>query len=99
MIQIEKPNMNIYICNCSGCFLDPVYYKIDNGFFIKTKYLNYYINSNGFKHREDGFATIQYPNYGNFFINGSYYDYDLFAKQTSHLICKNCNKFCKQQCL
>ena len=100
MIQIERPDIYLYICNCSSCFSDPVYYKIDNGFFIKTKNINYYINNNGYKHREDGYAYINKNNIENsdYCINGYYYSCNFFAIKTKHILCSFCNNFCKQKC-
>ena len=51
----------------------------------------------GFCHRLDGPAE-DYLSYIRFRINGKIFKIIDFAKETNHLICNLCNKFCKQYC-
>ena len=52
---------------------------------------------NGKMHRIDGPASYDHDNH-KFWINGKNYSKLVFAEKTNHLLCKNCNKFCKQKC-
>lgn len=65
--------------------------------------LNFYFEiwySNGKINRIDGYAFInkkfEYEN--DFYIDGLIFNSIDFAIKTNHLICKFCNKFCKQGC-
>lgn len=51
-------------------------------------------------HRLDGPAFIRKKFPGVFFWINNYccFDENEFANKTDHLICKNCRKFCKQEC-
>lgn len=51
-------------------------------------------------HREDGLALItDYSSHFNWFcLFGIRYNPSFFAQNTNHLICKLCQKFCKQSC-
>lgn len=57
----------------------------------------------GIIHREDGPAAIivyrlSTYTYIRFFLNEKEYSCNIFALKTNHLICKICEKFCKQSC-
>lgn len=45
-------------------------------------------------HREDGKAD----NFNGYWLNGKIFSCEEFAKQTKHLICLNCKRFCNQNC-
>ena len=91
---INNNNNNIYYFNLIG-----------NIHRIGKPAIEYFDGSkewviNGKIHRIDGPAYIQ-GNYIQFWINNVGYfrdKYYKFADKTNHLICKNCNKFCKQEC-
>ena len=52
---------------------------------------------NGKMHRLDGPASINYFN-KEYAINDKHYSKKEFAKETKHLVCRNCGRFCKQRC-
>ena len=61
----------------------------------------YIFIQNGNKHRLDGPSECNDSYFDplySFYINGNQCLPSLFAEKTNHLICWNCNKFCKQGC-
>lgn len=57
----------------------------------------------GKAHRINGPARISYDINGQiynimYYINGCFYSTSSFARKTNHLICKNCQNFCNQNC-
>lgn len=99
MIKIDKPNIRMQFCNCQSCLPYPTYYKIDNGYYIKSLNCKHFTNKNGDLHRLDGYARIYNRNhYYDFYINGIYFSEYCFAGKTNHLICNLCQNFCKQEC-
>lgn len=67
----------------------------NNDEIIKTEWFK-----NGLNHREDGYSinNFNFIKKSYLFLNGLEYDSFIFAHLTNHLICRRCNKFCKQGC-
>ena len=76
----------------------PAFIKYDNnGNILKEEFF-----INGLNSRLDGPAVIYYKKkkkYNLFYVRGKKeFFHDYFAFKTDHLICKNCQSFCKQEC-
>ena len=52
---------------------------------------------NGKMHRLNGPAYIS-RSYKDYWINSKHYTEKKFAKETNHLICRICGRFCRQRC-
>ena len=74
--------------------------KENNGFFYYQ--IIFYLDNK--RHRIDGPADISKHKgccdyiYNHYCLYDTYYTERHFAEKTNHLICLNCNKFCKQEC-
>lgn len=66
--------------------------------FYYDDYLHIEYFENGVNHRIDGPSEIIDGLSDNFYINGKSMYEKQFAEETNHLICKNCQCFCKQGC-
>ena len=54
---------------------------------------------NGKLHRDDGYAASCCKGKHNYFyLNGKHQLINNWTEKTNHLVCKFCNKFCKQKC-
>ena len=70
-------------------------------FVFKNEDYTAYINKDNYLHKLDNYAFISKNRAESsfwFFIDGIRYNDDYFAKETNHLVCNKCNKFCKQNC-
>ena len=84
--------------------------KCDLILFLPNKKINYDYYGDYYKFyfgsildKLDGPARIWFNNnkivYKEFYLNNFIVlDYKIFAEKTNHLICLNCNDFCKQEC-
>ena len=95
--EIEKPDFfhKIWYDNDHYYFND-----ITNEYFIlNNNFADYYFNEEGYCHRTYGPAVYSDKlSITIYMINGISYYEENFAKKTNHLICKFCEKFCKQEC-
>lgn len=78
-------------------------HKINGPAYIRTddfgnKRIEYFLN--GSNHRDDGLCIFSDNDQidSGLYLNGIWYNKKDFAEKTKHLICKYCNKFCKQKC-
>ena len=89
----NKYNLSKLYFNLNGEF-----HRIGKPAYISSNSIQFYENDK--LHRIDGptwtlyLSKIKYY----FYINDIRYGKIEFAKKTNHLICKNCDGFCKQQC-
>ena len=74
------------------------YNTITNEYFGQNYCCRFYFNLKGQNHRIDGPAHLGTWNLILYYINNIHYNELEFADLTNHLICKNCNNFCKQKC-
>ena len=97
MIKIARPNIKFKI---TPIYDDDEFYMINsNSYVIKNIRKNeiHFFDEKGNRHREDGYAS-KYSKSIFFVINEIDYDKFEFAEKTNHLICKNCQSFCNQNC-
>ena len=104
-----KPNFKYYYNEENGEYFLETKYKSKFYFNLKGnihrigKHAIEYSNKekiwveNGKWNRLDGPASC-FISRKDYFINDRCYSEKKFAKETNHLICENCRKFCKQGC-
>lgn len=103
IVEIEKPKIKFKF-NIDK--YDKFYFDdIQKIFFIKNKITSETVifNYKGIIHNENGYSVYIFNNLTNFILKYFSLNNDLvepayFAFNTNHLICKSCEKFCKQQC-
>lgn len=104
--QIQKP-IATFINNLH-CDRD-IYYIVNNDYnnyiitctkYNYTKYYKRAIDLIYHMHREDGFAYHEKrtPSCNKFYLNGEDIKIEEFTKETNHILCSECETFCKQKC-
>ena len=98
-----KNNQSAYSLENENGFKPRQIYILNNELYFQYSYDNYdviiYINEQGLHHRISGPAVIFDDGASPFYwINGKPHSFSSFTKETNHLICNFCKKFCKQEC-
>lgn len=98
-----KNNKSAFTFKNQNGFKPRQIYINNNELYFEYFYNDYgvivYINEQGLHNRISGPAVIFDDGSSPFYwINGQLYSIFYFAKETNHLICNFCKKFCKQEC-
>lgn len=102
MQEINESKVPSFFCLNSCCFdkNQIKIFRLKNQIIITDGKNSKYLKGSCY-HRSDG-PAIDIQNYHHDFVkfqlNGFQLSEMAFSKRTNHIICLNCNKFCKQQC-